>query len=100
MYVILFGKKDLETLKNKISIKKYIAEIEQSLVEMTNDKAVTAIKVALIVVSVAFVILNALAFLQILAAVVVGTFGAKKSYEIPAVSNYMNKLATYINRLK
>lgn len=99
-YILIFGKSDLQALKNKISIKKYLREIEDSLVAVVGDGWVTVLKLTLVAFTLISLFLNVLLCLVFVGAVLLGTFGAKKSYEIPSVSNVMNKVATYINRLR
>lgn len=99
-YIILFGKKDLEQLKNKISIGKYLKEIDESLVKEIGDKYTTLIKISLIVLSIVIVLTNAYLFLSGLVALILGTSVAKKSFKVGAIQNVLNKLATYINRVK
>lgn len=100
LYIIIFGKKDLTALKEKISIKKYITEIDESLKSLLGENNTKIFKGVLGLLSVIFVIFNAIAFIECLLAVLLGTFAAKKSYQIPCVSNILNKIATYINRLR
>lgn len=97
---ISFWKKDLEQFKNKISIGKYVKEINESLVSSVGEKNTTLIKIAAVLLSIAIVFYNAVFFLGCLGAVVSGTITAKKLHQIPATSNIINKIATYINRLK
>jgi len=99
-YVMLFGKKDLTKLKEKISIQKYLKELDTALTEMLGDKGATIAKISGIILSIVFVVMNAVTFLLSALALLVGTYAAKKLYVVPTVSNVLNKLATYINRLK
>lgn len=99
-YIILFGNKDLEQLKNKMSIQKYLREIEQSLVTEFGDKVTTWLKIGLIVLCIAIVIFNAFLFIGLLLGIILGTFLAKKSFKIGSLSNVLNKIATYINRVR
>lgn len=99
-YTILFGKKDLEQLKNKISIQKYLKEMNEALSTGIGEKEASLVKLVAIVLCVVIVICNAYAFLAVLVALIVGTFAAKKSYQVGAVSNLLNKMATYINRVR
>lgn len=100
LYVLVFGKKDLDALKQKISIRQYLREIEDGLLQSIGDKWTTLLKILFIILSIVFVIFNVFSFLLCIAAIMGGTFAAKKSWEIPSVSNLLNKIATYINRLR
>lgn len=99
-YVILFGKKDLTTLKEKISLKKYLKELDTALTEALGDVGATFTKLICILFCIVFVVVNAITFLLSAVSIVLGTYAAKKLYPLPIVSNYLNKIATYINRLK
>ncbi len=100
LYIIIFGKKNLEILREKISIKKYLSEINDSLVSLMGNNYANILKIVLVILSFAFIIFNAFIFIQCLLAVILGTFIAKKSYQVPAFNNVLNKILTYINRLK
>lgn len=99
-YIILFGKKDLEQLKNKVSIKKYLAEIEDSIDKSFGKKITTIVKLALIAVSIVVIVANAFLFLVSIGAFVLGVFLAKKSYEFGPVANVLRRIAIYINRVR
>lgn len=100
LYIIIFGKRNLEALKNKVSIKKYLKEIDDSLTSLMGKKYANFTKLILIILSVVFVVFNAVIFIECLVGVILGTFGAKKSYQIPIFNNYLNKILTHINRLR
>ncbi len=100
LYIVVFGKEDLEHLKGKISLRLYLRELDASIVDGIGDRGATAVKLSIILLSVAVIIVNALTFLGCLVAVVLGTFVAKKLHQVSAVSNLLNKVATYINRLR
>lgn len=99
-YVILFGRKDLEELKSKISLRKYLKQINESLESAIGARNATFVKIGVIVLSLVIVIAKAFFFVAGLAGLVLGTFVAKKLYQVGAVSNILNKLATYINRVR
>ena len=98
--IIIEQNEEIETLKQKISIGKYLREIEASLVAAVGDKAATAMKLGLIVFSFIVLIANAFLCIAILLGIVLGTFAAKASLKISAVSAYLNRIAAYINRLR
>jgi hypothetical protein len=100
LYVIIFGKKAIESLKTKISIGKYLTEINESLDGLVGSQYASGIKYLLLILSAFFVIFNVAFFLKGLIAVVLGSWVAKKSFQISAVSNVLNKIACYINRIK
>ncbi len=100
LYIVIWGKGDLNKLKAKVPLKTYLKELESSLDEMIGDKATTTAKIIAIILCVMIVIFNAILFLGMLVAFILGSFVAKKSYQIPAVSNVLNKIATYINRMR
>jgi len=99
-FIILFGKKDLEQLKAKMSIGKYMKEINDGLISGLGDTGATLIKLAIAIIVILFIIFNLIPTLLTLLVIAIGTFTAKKAYRIGAVSNILNKIATYINRLR
>ncbi len=99
-YTVLFGRKDLEQLKAKISIGKYLKEINEALESSLGRKGAAVTKVVLFLVAIAILVSNALLFLAGFVGLVIGTMLAKKSFKISAVSNVLNKIATYINRIR
>ena len=99
-YVTLFGKKDLTKLQEKISLAKFLKELDADMTKAIGDKETTILKIVVAFIGIIFVLVNAVMFLFCAAAILLGTYAAKKLYPIPMVSNYLNKLATYINRLK
>lgn len=100
VYLVIWGKKDLERLKMKIPLKEFIREMEESLNDAIGDKASTVAKIFAILLCVVLVFMNALMFFGGLLAFILGTWTAKRAYQIPAVSNVLNKIACYINRLR
>lgn len=100
LYIILWGKGDLEKLKSKVSLRAYMKELEIAMDEMIGDKGTTALKIVFILLCIVIVLMNATFFFLSLLAFILGTYVAKKSYQIPIVSNILNKIATYINRLR
>ena len=100
LYLTIFGKKDLNRLKEKISIKKYIKEIEEALHEIFGKNGTKLFKGIIVLLSITFIIFNAFTFLICLMAIILGTYTAKKAWQISIVSNFLNKIATYINRLR
>ncbi len=99
-YIVVFGSADIQKLKQSISISKYIQEMNVSLTDALGDKPATALKLLLIALSVMLVIFNALFFIQVILGIIIGTFGAKKLGQMGAVSNWLNKIKTYINRIR
>lgn len=99
-YVILFGKKDLEVLKSKLSIRTYLKEIEDGLDKIFGDNFTTILKIVFIVLSVVVVIANAFLFLAGLGAFLIGVWLAKKSYQFGPVMSVLRRIAIYINRVR
>lgn len=100
LYVVIFGKQDIQALKNKLSISKYLSEINNSLKHAVGDEIAKWLKVVLILLLLMVVIFNIYFFIGCLIALILGTFAAKKAYQYPWTSNIINKIATYINRLR
>lgn len=101
LFVIVFGTKDVEALKAKIARgDSFLKEINRALVEGLGDQAATALKLVLAVLAILFLIWHLVTAVLCLLAVALGTWAAKRAYKIPAVSNALNKLATYVNRLR
>ena len=98
--VTVFGKQDIEALKQKISLSTYLSELNKALTREIGDTAVTVLKLVCTLVIVIFVLFNFIGCILTLISIVVGTLAAKWCYKIPAVSNVINKIATYINRLR
>ena len=71
-----------------------------SLSEIISDRGVTIFKLSMIGLGGLFVLLNPLMLLEFGLALWVGTWAAKKSYQVPAISNVLRRVATYINRLR
>lgn len=99
-YTTIWGKQDLEKLKGKISFGKYLKEMNEGLQDAIGDVAATIVKICFCILVVIIVFVNFWLCLACLLALVLGTWAAKKAYQIPAVSNVLNKIATYINRLR
>lgn len=100
VYVLLFGKVGLEHVKSKISISKYLTEIKGSLESIFGKDALKYLVCITGLICAVVVIVNAVALLMMICGIVAGTFIAKKACQFPATSNVLNKIATYINRLK
>lgn len=99
-YIILFGTKDIDKLKSKICLSKYIDDINTNLKNLVGGKMTIAFYGVVFMVLVLLLLVNILSLLQICLAIIFGTYLAKKLYDIPKISNVMNKVAVYINRLK
>lgn len=100
LYILAVGTRDIETLKGKISIGKFIKLTNESLSDMVGDTAATIIKIVAALLLVAILIANAMFFLICILAIVGGVVASAYLYKVPAVSNIVNKIATYINRLR
>lgn len=100
LYVIIFGKKSVEQMRQKLSLKKYLSELNEGLDEIAGKGGAKFMRGAVVVLAISFVIFNALTFLLCLLAVFAATFAAKKSYQVSRVSNFLNKIATYISRIR
>lgn len=100
-FVILFGKKDIETLKAQIAKgDSYLKQINEAMIEMLGDKGATVLKLILAIFAILFLIWHLLTAIGVLISIFAGTWAAKKAYKIPAVSSVLNKIATYVNRLR
>ena len=101
LFVIVFGTKDVEALKAKIARgDSYLKEISKGLTEALGEKGATALKVLLVLLAVVMLITHLVTAIGILVAVAVGTWAAKRIYKIPAAQNLLNKVATYVNRMR
>ncbi len=99
-YIILFGKKDINQLKTKLSIRKYLVQIEESIDNELGHSATTFVKLGFAAILVLLVIFNITFFVLSVLAIMLGVFLAKRSYQIGMISNVLNKIATYINRVR
>ncbi len=99
-YVAIWGKQDLDQLKQKISIKKYLADISNGLEEGLGKKGSTITKLLIIIILIGILVANAFLLLGVLVSVALGMYVAKKLFQVGAVSNILHKIATYINRLR
>ncbi len=100
LYVIVCGRKDIDNFKQALSIGKYLSELNTSMVSELGEKGTAAVKVGLFVVAVLIVIFNVFFFLAGGIGLVLGTMAAKRLYQFPAVSNVLNKIGTYVNRMR
>lgn len=100
LVVILFGKKDIEALKQNVPIGKYLKEIDALLVESIGDRATTVLKLAGCALLAVLLVVNILGFVGAGVGIVLGTIAAKRAYRVSAVSNLLNKVATYVNRMR
>ena len=55
---------------------------------------------SLVLLAVVMLITHLVTAIGILVAVAVGTWAAKRIYKIPAAQNLLNKVATYVNRMR
>jgi len=100
-FVIMFGTKDVDALKAKIARgDSYLKQVNQALVDGLGDQAATALKLVLVVVAILFLIWHLVTAILCLLAIALGTWAAKRAYKISAVGNLLNKVATYVNRLR
>lgn len=100
-FVILFGTKDIEALKARMaSGGSYLKEVNDALVDGLGDQAATLLKLLLTVAAIIFLIYHLVTAVLALLAVALGTWAAKRAYKVPAVSNVLRRIATYINRLR
>ena len=101
LFVIVFGTKDIEALKARMaSGGSYVKEVNDALIEGIGDQAATLVKLLLCVGAVIFLIYHLVTAVLSLLAVALGTWAAKRAYKVPAVSSVLNRIATYINRLR
>lgn len=99
-YIILFGKKDLEQLKAKLSIKKYLAEMGDAMEKAIGRAGSICVQLGFVVLSGVIVIANAFLFMAGIGGFVLGVFLAKKSYQVGSISNVLRRIAIYINRVR
>lgn len=100
IYVIVFGCKDVNSLKERLSMGKYLAIVNKSMVENLGDKGATAAKLGCVVLVGIFILFNVWSFVGALVGLFAGMVAAKRLYQVPAVSNVVNKIATYVNRMR
>jgi hypothetical protein len=101
LFVIVFGTKDVQALKTKMAAGgSYLKEINRALIEGLGDQAATGLKLVLTVLAILFLIWHLVTAILALLAVALGTWTAKRLYKITAVSEVLNRLATYVNRLR
>lgn len=98
LYIIIWGKGDLEKLKHKIPFTTYLREIEDSLEEMIGHTWTATLAGLLVVLAISMVVINVYLVVGSVVAIIAGTFLAKKLYQIPQAHGFINKIATYINR--
>jgi len=99
LQIIVFGSKFKELLKQKISIMKYVNEILKSSEETIGKDNTKILKIILSLMFLFALIFNFYFFIKIIIAFLLGTWSAKKLYQIPKYANYINKISTYIVRL-
>ncbi len=100
-FVLAFGTKDVDALKAKIAKGDgYLKQLNEALVEGLGQQGATGLKLVLTVCAILFLIWHLVTAILCLLAVVLGTWAAKRAYKIPAVGNLLNKVATYVNRLR
>lgn len=79
-------------------MKKYVDEIFKSAAGVIGSRNLSILKGILVVMLLLFLISNVFLFFKLIAAFLIGSWSAKKIYEIPTVSNYTNKMIIYIIR--
>lgn len=99
-FIIIFGKKDLEYLRTRLSFGTYIQEINSGMVDMIGDRGATVVKLGVVIAFGIVLLFNFVGVVLLVGAIGIGTVVAKKAYQIPAVSNILNRIATYIKRLR
>lgn len=100
-FVLAFGTKDVEALKAKIARgDSYLKQINEAMTDALGDQGATALKLGLSAIAVLLLIVNLVNTVLALLAVVAGTWTAKRAYKIPSVANAINKVTTYVNRLR
>jgi hypothetical protein len=98
--VIVLGKDTMAQLRTDHSLKHYLSEANALLTDSLGDQGATVVKLSLVVIAGLFLIFNLIPTLVCLLAVVVAVIAAKAVLRIRAVSEMLNRLATYINRLR
>lgn len=98
--IVLFTQEEVAELKNKMSFGSYVKELDEVVRDEIGDQGATILKICLVVVAVLWAIFSIKFLLLSLAAILLGTWASKKAYQVPAVANVVNKVATYINRLR
>ena len=99
-YVLVLGHADLQALKAKVPLKRYFNELKSSSFEMMGEGPTLLFGLALSVLLGTIVLVNAVLFAELIVAILLGTWLAKKGHQVPAISNVLNKVATYVNRLR
>ena len=98
LYKILFGSKDIEELKKKVSLKKYTKEINEAMVESVGKDNAKVLKLVLTAFIALSLLVNYILMIQLILAIILGSYGARKLYSIPAASNVLNKITIYIRK--
>lgn len=99
-YILIFGKSDFDKFRNKLSIKKYIRELNKTLDESFDETTVLWGKLFLGFCSLILIIINLWFCLQILIAIPIGIYLSKVLIKVPKISNVINKFAVYISKLR
>ena len=98
-YLELLSNKSVEQLIKETAIKDYIKEIEFEISKQVGDKNLIYIKLSLWIIALLFIIFNWLLAIVAILAIVIGTIAAKRLIKVVSVASYLNKIATYINKL-
>lgn len=100
LYTVIWGRQDLAALKQKISLGKYWKEMWAGLEQGVGKKVTIGTKIFLALFCVFAALTHIFSLLLGLAAVMLGFLTAKKLWQIGSVNNVLNKVATYINRMR
>lgn len=100
LMIIIFGKKNIAELQNKVSISKYLKEFNELCIEEMGDTAVTVCKLVMILFCIFLAVMNIFPMIAFVVAVTLGTGLSKKLYTIPSINALINLASVYINRLK
>ena len=98
VYILIFGKEDINNLRSRLSFGKYLKEIDQALADSMGYMWASLAKFLFIIFLVLSLLFNYLFFIMVFVAVALGTWCAKKLYSVPMVNGFLNKVATYIKR--
>lgn len=97
--VTLFSK-DVEALRGKITVGKYLGNLNDVFVDWIGKDATGILKAFALVVVLWFVFWHLLTAVLCIVGASVGTWAAKKAYGYPAFNGWCNRVATWINRIR
>lgn len=100
LYTFIWGKKDLQALRGKLSIGRYLKELSDSIKAALGEDVLKWIKICVPIILILIILFNLIFFIECALAIVLGIYAAKRAYQYPATNSFINKIATYINRMR